>query len=158
MKSLLILILATLLLAGCASAPQQQEPQQTQQELAAQQLVESIIQQALAQVQEEAAGELYDFQHKLLPEWTHHSNGEFYADLINGEHRPLRDAAEEMIDLEYSEAIVIQIINNADAVLITFPEPKSITHCYYVLIQKIPGVDGALDTFEYITLEKNVPR
>ncbi|PTB88457.1 hypothetical protein C9927_04080 [Pseudidiomarina aestuarii] len=152
MKSLLLMILATLFLAGCASAPQQANDEELTKSEA-----EALVAGLLAEDSDESEKYIYQFQHRILPEWTHHSDGQFYDELRAGDDSYFREVATEILGEDYANSIEIQSIENEEAVLINFPEPKSFTHCYAVLILKNPNFEGAVDTFQYITLEKTLP-
>lgn len=151
----IMLLLLVILLTGCATVP---EKDQAASEVSrdqtndvspdAQRLTEQLVRQVVKQEQNEHQG-TYDFQHKLLPEWTHHSNGQFYAMLAAGDTERMRAAATEFVDAEYAAAIEVTPITGEDAFLLTFPEPKTTPLCYYAIIHKLE--DG---TFGYITYEK----
>lgn len=79
---------------------------------------------------------VYFFQHRILPDWTFNSEGLFYDDLVNGDLAELRRAAADIVSEDYSSKVASQALPDKNAVLITFPEPKGLTHCYFVLIVK----------------------
>lgn len=93
---------------------------------------------------------VYYLQHKILPEWTFTSDGEFYSDLIKGDLSRLQLAASDVVSPSYANAITSEVIVEDGAVLIVFPTPKAYTNCYYVLIQK------TADSFKYYTYEKTM--
>ena len=126
------IILLVLLLAGCATT--QQEAQ-----------VEKGTSQELAD-----SKKVYFFQHQLLPEWTFTSNGNFYNDLVHGGLTKLKAAATEIISKDYADMIKTEVVDNQSAVLITFPQPKGLADCYYILIVKTN------DDFAFYTYEKTM--
>lgn len=125
-------ILLVLLLTSCTTTQQEtQAKKETNQELP-------------------DSKNVYFFQHQLLPEWTFTSNGNFFSDLIQGELTTLKSAATKIISKDYAERIKTEVVNNQSAVLITFPQPRGMTDCYYILIVK------KNDDFAFYTYEKTM--
>ena len=133
------IILLVVLLTGCTTTHHEtQAKKETNQELS-------------------ESKEVYFFQHKLLPEWTFTSNGNFFNDLVLGDLTKLKAAATKIISKEYADMIKTEVVENQTAVLLTFPEPKSFTECYYILIIKTKN-DFAFYTYEKtMSFEQNDP-
>lgn len=133
------IILFVVLLASCTTTQQEtQVKKETSQELS-------------------ESEKVYFFQHKLLPEWTFTSNGDFFDDLALGDLTKLKAAATKIISKDYAEMIKTEVVQNQAAVLITFPQPKSFTECYYILITKTKN-DFAFYTYEKtMSFEQNDP-
>jgi len=93
---------------------------------------------------------VYYFQHRMLPEWVHKSNGNFYLDMMNGDIHQLRRAAAEVISVEYAEAIQIIPYEKSSAVLFVFPEPKAPANCFFAFVKK----EG--DSYTYTTYENTL--
>jgi hypothetical protein len=77
---------------------------------------------------------IYLLQHRLIPEWTHRSNGAFFDDLSSGRHQRLLDLAAEVVSPEFAGGISIQTYPEADGLLITFPAPVEPPQCYFIYI------------------------
>ncbi|HXA80740.1 MAG TPA: hypothetical protein VNV14_05660 [Opitutaceae bacterium] len=90
---------------------------------------------------------VYYFEHKLLPNWVHKSEGAFYSDLAQGNTKQLTDAATEIIGKDFSDGIKIRKIDKTDGILITFPKPKEPPQCFFAAVLK----DGS--EYHYVTLE-----
>jgi len=93
---------------------------------------------------------VYFFQHNILPEWTFTTSGEFFADLLQGDLTRLKMAATEVVSNDYANGISSEVIKGKNSVLLTFPKPKGITNCFFVLIQK------SKEGFEFHTYEKTM--
>lgn len=93
---------------------------------------------------------IYLFQHRLIPEWTHRSNGAFFEDLSSGQHQRLLDLAAEVVSPEFAGGISIQAYPKADGLLIAFPAPVEPPQCYFIYIRR----DPAKRTFSLFTYEK----
>ncbi len=91
---------------------------------------------------------IYYFQHRVLPSWTHDSDGAFFANLQKDSHERFIEVAAEIVNQEFADQIVISQFGDGTEILITFPIPKQIPECYFVYIRK----EG--DTYRYITLER----
>ncbi|MGJ8694534.1 MAG: hypothetical protein ACSHW0_18900 [Thalassotalea sp.] len=96
------------------------------------------------------AKKIYFLQHKILPEWTFTSDGEFYADLLQGDLTRIKAAASEVVSPSYALAIKSEVIAGNPAVLITFEQPKTPANCFYVIVQK------SQDGFNFYTYEKTM--
>ena len=79
---------------------------------------------------------IYYLQHRLFPEWTHKSNGAFFADLMQGNSQRLLEAAEQIVDKKFSDRIVIQTFADHKGVLIKFPPPNESPECYFIFIKQ----------------------
>jgi len=91
---------------------------------------------------------IYLFQHRLIPQWTHRSNGAFFEDLSNGKHQRLLDVATELVSPNFSNGISIKPYLEKGGVLISFPAPTEPPECYFIYISK--GVpNGAFSLFTY---------
>ncbi|MCX6953519.1 MAG: hypothetical protein NTV51_15320 [Verrucomicrobia bacterium] len=90
---------------------------------------------------------IYHFEHRLLPKWTHQSNGAFFADLSSVGAAPLLAPATDIVSKEFAEKLAVRALPERSQVLVTFPKPTEIAHCYFAIIEKTG------ETFRYITLE-----
>jgi hypothetical protein len=93
---------------------------------------------------------IYFFQHKLIPEWTHRTNGAFFGDLSNGRHQRLLDIAAEIVSPEFSNGISIKPYPKVGGLLISFPTPVEPPECYFIYIHKDPKKHA----FSLFTYEK----
>jgi len=95
---------------------------------------------------------VYYFQHRLLPELTYDSvSGDLlFADLMQGDLAKLQSIAAEIISADYATGMASKYYPEHDAALITFPTPKSLTNCFFVLIKK--GDKG----YHFYTYEKTL--
>lgn len=128
-----ILLLLALFISACSSTPKQaevNEPQVTESDMEKQ--------------------SIYFFEHRLLPKWTFTSEGRLYDDLVLGNLETFKQAASEIVTPEFADQLTIKPVENESAILITFPQPRQLTHCFYVLILKTG------DTFAYYTYEKTM--
>jgi hypothetical protein len=91
---------------------------------------------------------IYGFQHKLIPKWVFESEGKFFSDIKSGNISKLASAASEVVSPEYAIGVTVTPIENKEAVLITFPEPEDMAHCYFAIVEKIDS------NYRYITYEK----
>lgn len=133
MKKYLFIIIV--LITGCATTDTtQQNPISKQQ-----------------QAEPPYSKKVYFFQHKILPQWTFNSNGNFYTDLVNGNLDGLKSAATEIVSKEFAEQIKTEVFNKDNAVLIKFPEPQAFANCFFVLIQKNDN------NYSFLTYEKTIP-
>lgn len=89
----------------------------------------------------------YYFEHRLLPKWTHTTNGAFFTDLRGGSARRLVDAATEIVSPAYAAALTIKPLADENRVLISLAAPTDIAACFHVMIIR----DG--QTYRYLTLE-----
>ncbi len=92
---------------------------------------------------------IYYFEHRLLPKWTHQSEGAFYADLNAGALESLRDAATKIVDAGFAEKLVVHPSGEPKGVVIAFAPPAESPECFFVFITP------AGDSFRYITAEKS---
>ena len=122
MRKLAAVLVATLLCSVLFSSDDQREPPSRHQKV-------------------------YHLQHRLLPRWTFGSEGAFFADAAAGYLKQMRDVAAELIDEDFSKAIVAQTVSDGQAVLLSFPAPVEPPECYFVLVIR------AGDSFRYVTLE-----
>ena len=93
---------------------------------------------------------VYYLQHKVLPQWTYESEGEFLHDLMNNELSQLKGVASEIVSPEYAENITVKTIDGQNLAIIVFPQPKFPANCFFVLIKRNE------DTFSYTTYEKSL--
>lgn len=93
---------------------------------------------------------IYYFQHRLLPKWTHESNGMFFHDLMNGHFERLIAAAKNIVGEEFAKQIEVQKYAEAGGVLIRFPRPTVAPECFFVYIVKTES------GFRFHTYEKTV--
>ena len=116
-------------------------------------LLSTAVGQTMAYGEEKAEpshhDRIYYFQHRLLPDWVHNSNGQFFSDLESGIHSKILDAAKEIVDVEFSEALRIESIPEKKAHLITFQTPIETPECFFILIKKEDK------GFAFYTLEKS---
>ena len=91
---------------------------------------------------------IYHFQHRMLPEWAHNSEGKFFKDLIDGHLDILLTAASNVVGEAFSKNISIQISNDGNGVLLIFPEPAEPPECYFVFITKVK------EGYRFFTYEK----
>lgn len=92
----------------------------------------------------------YNFQHRVLPKWTHGTNGAFYEDLRKGSSERLISAATEIVSKEFAQHLTVRRLPELQGVLITFQKPVEAPECYFVLIVK----QG--ERYRYYTLEMGV--
>lgn len=133
MMRIWLVTLMVALLAACAATPPIQ-PSDFEPEAAEEELTEH--------------DRIYYYQHRLLPMWLHDSDGAFFNDLKAGELEHLLNAAAEIIDPEYANAIEVQPLLEQNAALILFPEPKTALLCYFVLVRELD------EGYAYYTYER----
>jgi hypothetical protein len=80
---------------------------------------------------------IYHFQHRVLPRWTHLTEGKFYNDLRNGNYDILLAAASKIVGEEFSKKIIIRRYNDSNGVLLIFPAPVEPPECYFIFITKV---------------------
>ena len=97
-----------------------------------------------------ASKERYEFEHQVLPYWTHNTDGTFLSDLMAGKDERLREVAEDMVSAEFARGIVIQPYSDKQVVLIKFPAPKNPIECYFAYVAKA----RLGNEFVYFTYEK----
>ncbi len=96
---------------------------------------------------------VYHFQHRLLPKWTHNSNGEFFNDLMNDQHETIINTAKKVVGEEFSKKISLRKYVASNGVLILFPTPKETNECYFIFIARVGNkfifytYEKALDLF-----------
>lgn len=90
---------------------------------------------------------VYYFQHRLLPRWTHESEGAFPNDLEKGNTAGLVRVATEMVGQEFAAALRIKTLTEPAGALIIFVKPTQVTECYASAVLR----DEA--GFRYFTLE-----
>lgn len=89
----------------------------------------------------------YHFEHRLLPKWTHTTDGAFFSDLREGQPRRLIEAAADIVSSDYAAAIKVTPLSDENRVLISFAPPEDMAACYHVLI--VRSDEG----YRYLTLE-----
>lgn len=93
---------------------------------------------------------IYFFQHKVMPRWSHESDGNFYQDLQAGFHLRFFQLAEEMVSAEFSAGIVITQLADKQAVLFSFPSPTAAPACFFALLVKRE------QGYDYYTYERTI--
>ena len=79
---------------------------------------------------------IYFFQHRLIPQWTHQSEGAFFNDLNSGKSEKLIEAATKIVSPEFAAAISIKKYPDENGVLIKFAAPVEVPQCYFIFIYK----------------------
>ncbi|MGQ8364806.1 hypothetical protein [Glaciecola sp. 1036] len=143
---LYILILAIALVACSSTENDSSSPAQDNN--VSQNLTSQTPESAVDNVPE--SERVYFFQHRILPEWTFTTEGLFFEDLIRGEFSKLKQAATDIVSKDFAENLDVLQIPTKDAVLITFPEPRGLTNCFFVIIQRTNN------SFSYYTYEKTM--
>lgn len=102
---------------------------------------------------------IYDFEHRILPNWTYHST-HFFNDLINvGEGKTLYNAAKTVYEdrkeeLPYKEedfgGFHARLDVDTVVVVLRFPKPEDVPLCYCALV----FLDAGTSRLAYYTLEK----
>jgi hypothetical protein len=90
---------------------------------------------------------VYYFQHRLLPRWTHESEGAFPSDLEKGSTAGLVRVATEIVGREFAAALQVRTLTEPAGALIVFAQPTRVTECYAVAVLR--DETG----FRYFTLE-----
>jgi len=93
---------------------------------------------------------IYYFQHRILSQWTHKSNGAFLKDLMSGNSSRLVTSAKKMISADYASGITVKPVGTLAGVLITFPKPTQPAECYYAAVVK----QG--EKYRYFTYERTL--
>lgn len=96
---------------------------------------------------EKRSKNVYIFEHALLPNLTHRSDGELFKQLQGGSLAKTRALAAEFVDAEFAGALKLTTIKAGVAYGITFEAPLEPPHCHHALVVKRG------DAFEYFTLE-----
>jgi hypothetical protein len=91
---------------------------------------------------------IYFFEHRLLPRWTHGTNGAFFDELMTDRTEKLIAAATETVGEEFARGITIRKFPERKAVFLSFPKPKAPPGCFFVYIA------WAENGFQYYTYEK----
>lgn len=97
-----------------------------------------------------ASESIYLLEHRIIPDWTHNTDGAFFADLLAGNYERLRATAAEVVSNEFAESITIENAQEDDGALIKFPEPTGLVECYFAYITTGKNVG----TYLYFTYEK----
>jgi hypothetical protein len=92
---------------------------------------------------------IYHFQHRLLPKWTHHSDGMFYKNLLNKKYDRFMKTASTIVGEKFANNINIQKRKDGSGILLEFPSPAESPECYFVFITKTDG------DYRYFTYEKS---
>jgi hypothetical protein len=100
-------------------------------------LVDICIADDTAQNKPSEHDKIYHFQHRILPRWTHGSDGKFYEDLLKGNNDRLMAAAKKIVSEEFSKKIKIQRIAESNSILLVFPAPVEPPECYFIIISKV---------------------
>lgn len=93
---------------------------------------------------------IYSFQHRILPKWTHQTNGAFYNDLREGLPAQLVEAATEIAGQDFAKQMAVTNVATPEGVLVTFSQPLDAPLCFFVFIMKTE------QGFRYLTLEKSM--
>lgn len=131
-----LLIIWLLLIAGCSSQENSSAP---------------ITSTTMGVTRDDRSKSIYFFQHRQIPNWLFNTDGEFYDDMYAGFLGRLLAAASEIVDEDYSSKIIVESLEEKNAVLITFPSPDSMPNFYFALL--IKNENG----FSYFTYEKTIP-
>lgn len=91
---------------------------------------------------------LYYFEHRLMPQWTHRSDGAFYADLREGKVERVKNAAEKLVGAAFAEKLTIENIEAPEGVLIELAPPTETTDCFFIFVAKADA------GYRYFTFEK----
>jgi len=59
---------------------------------------------------------IYHFQHRMLPKWTHESEGKFYKDILNSDFDILFNTASNVVGKEFSKNIIIQRLDDINGI------------------------------------------
>lgn len=90
----------------------------------------------------------YYFEHRMLPQWTHQSQGAFYTDLSAGRVERLRGIAEKIGGAMFAEKLSAEHQTAPEGVLLGFAAPSETTECYFVFVAKLG------EHYRYFTFEK----
>ena len=93
---------------------------------------------------------LYYFEHRLLPKWTHGTQGAFFEDLLAGSVERLQGAAREIVGPEFAGALAVAAVQAPAGVLLTFAAPAERGDCYFAFIAKVG------EGYRFFTYEKAV--
>ncbi|HQF39738.1 MAG TPA: hypothetical protein PK322_11530 [Opitutaceae bacterium] len=91
---------------------------------------------------------LYYFEHRLLPKWTHGTQGAFFEDLLAGKVERLQEAAREIVGPEFAAALTVEVVEAPAGVLVTFAAPAERGDCYFAFIAKVG------EGYRFFTYEK----
>ena len=97
---------------------------------------------------QEESRQVYILQHKIIPKLLYDNEISFYKDLSQGDEQKFRQLVTKVIDQNYSTALQIKKVLPFNGILLTFPEPQTMPHCYYALIAKTK------EGYFYFTYEK----
>lgn len=92
---------------------------------------------------------IYYLQHRLIPNWVFKTSGAFYADLRSGSLDRLRAAASEIVSPEYAAGIKVTPYPDLNGVLIEYPTPQAVPHCYYTFIHAVPKGEPGYAVYTY---------
>ncbi len=95
---------------------------------------------------------VYYFQHRLLPQWTFGSDGAFFTDLRDGHWERLREAAADIVDADFADALTVTALRDGAAMLIAFDAPQEAPENHFCFI----APTGEPGEFVFYTLEKTV--
>lgn len=90
------------------------------------------------------------FEHEILPDWTHHSSGRFFADLQSGLPADTTAYAQQVVDPQFAAALKLKAYPQQQACAFIFPRPEKPPECYFAIIRK------EAEGFSYFTLEKGL--
>jgi len=93
---------------------------------------------------------IYFFQHRLIPQWTHQSDGVFFNDLNSGKSEKVIEAATKIVSPAFAAAISIKRYPDENGVLIKFAAPLEVPQCYFIFIYK----DKSSNKFSLYAYEK----
>jgi hypothetical protein len=97
-----------------------------------------------------AHDKIYYFQHRLLPQWTHESEGAFFDDLMHDRLDRLTRAALEIVGEDFSRRIQFRKYPESNGILLTFVAPAEAPECFFIYIAKTEA------GFQFYTYEKTI--
>lgn len=93
---------------------------------------------------------IYYFEHRLIPNFVHTTEGKFFEDLISHNGKVFRQAAAKIVGESFAAQLKVEVIEPDKAALITFAPPTRMSQCYYAIVAKTDS------GYAYITLEKTM--
>lgn len=121
-----LLIASLSLLTACATGTQRVAP-------------DASVNSGLAEPEVSTDDRIYYFQHRLLPEWTYGTDGQFIADLRAGRTDRLYSAAAEIVSGQFASQMDVLPSEDPPGALLTFSEPGRMPNCYFVFISDSPA-------------------
>lgn len=96
---------------------------------------------------------IYQLQHRLIPNWVHKSSGAFYTALVTGDLTRLRSVATELVSAEYAAGIKVTPYPALQGVLIEYPVPLTAPLCYFAFVH---ASNKSTSGYEVYTYEKTM--